>query len=193
MHLPKRLFALGSNLLVAGLLTSFIPAEAQTPAPANQPGGVAATNSVSAETPPPATVPATNQPARVPPPDWATVDASAPVTNLPPQAAPAGDTNSSFDPVAFLKSTTPPLPNTPPADDSIDALQKKAEAGDAKSQTKLGHLYQAGKGVPKDPNQAVKLYQEAAAQGDAGGQWSLGSCYLVGLGVKQDAAEAVKW
>ncbi len=193
MHSSKTKFGLRSILLVAGLLASFIPAEAQTTAPLNQPSAVVATNSVSAETPPPTSVAATNQPARVPPPAWATADAPATVTNQPSQVvaktAPANN-GTNYDSSWMLPATEP---KTPPAYDSIDSIREKAEAGDAKSQTELGDLYQAGKVVPPDFNQAAQWYRKAADQGYAAAQAQIGICYAFGTGVKRDYTEATKW
>ena len=42
-----------------------------------------------------------------------------------------------------------------------------AEQGDANAQTNLGVMYETGRGVPKDYNEAVRLYRLAAEQGYA--------------------------
>lgn len=46
-------------------------------------------------------------------------------------------------------------------------LMKAAEAGHIKAQTKLGELYEVGRGVEQDTNQAVRWYKKAADAGDA--------------------------
>jgi TPR repeat protein len=130
----------------------------------------------------------TSVPVAIPP---AVTSVSA--TDQPAHAGPSDSTNSSFDPAASLKATAPAVPQASTADDSIESLQKKAEAGDAKSQTKLGQIYQAGKGVPINPDQAVEWYRKAADQGYAEGECDLGSCYSIGIGIKRDGTEAVKW
>ena len=72
-------------------------------------------------------------------------------------------------------------------------LVKKAEAGDAKTQYRLGLCYNNGLGVTKDEKEAVKWYTKSAEQGVAGSQYLLGICYYNGDGVTQDYKEAVKW
>ena len=69
----------------------------------------------------------------------------------------------------------------------------KAEAGDPRAQRALGRCYAEGKGVPADPNEALKWYRKAADQGYAPAKSSIGSCYENGLGVPKDEIEAVKW
>src|SRR5450631_2867699 len=112
--------------------------------------------------------PVTNQPARLPPPAWATADPSVPTTNQPAQAAPSPD-------------------------DSIDSLRKKAEAGDASSQFLLGSRYQSGSGIQKDAVAATKWYRMAADQKYALAQYNLGLCYANGWGVPIDLVEAARW
>ncbi len=68
-----------------------------------------------------------------------------------------------------------------------------AEQGFADAQSKLGFMYQKGKGVPQDYAEAMKWYRKAAKQGLRGAQYNLGVMYGNGLGVPQDYAEAVKW
>jgi TPR repeat protein len=68
-----------------------------------------------------------------------------------------------------------------------------AEQGDAKAQTYLGIMYDAGHGVPQDDAEAVKWWRKAAEQGNALAEMALGRAYRFGLGVQRDDAEAVKW
>jgi len=70
---------------------------------------------------------------------------------------------------------------------------KKAQKGDAYSQSQLGHILANGKGVREDDKAAVKWFRLAAEQGDAYGQSSLGWAYSNGEGVPKDKTEAVKW
>jgi hypothetical protein len=67
----------------------------------------------------------------------------------------------------------------------VDSLRKKAEAGDAESQSSLGTFYQQGLGVKKDLVEAVKWYRKAADQNYADAQCNLGLAYQQGLGVKK--------
>ena len=68
-----------------------------------------------------------------------------------------------------------------------------AEQGDTRAQITLGVMYENGKGVLQDYEEAVKWYRLAAEQGDARGQITLGVMYQNGKGVLQDYAEAAKW
>lgn len=78
-------------------------------------------------------------------------------------------------------------------EEEIAKLQKKAEAGDVKSQWLLGIMYGTGEGAPKDAVKAAEWYQKAAAQGDASAQYLLAGMYANGEGVSKDAAKAVEW
>ena len=72
-------------------------------------------------------------------------------------------------------------------------LVKKAEAGDAKAQWRLGVFCYNGDGVTQDYKEAVKWWTRSAEQGHAEAQNSLAACYYGGKGVIQDYKEAVKW
>ena len=76
---------------------------------------------------------------------------------------------------------------------NIDELKKAAEQGYAKAQFGLGICYDFGKGVEKNPTEAVKWYRKAAEQGYAQAQCNLGGCYANGNGVEKNLNEAVKW
>lgn len=121
-------------------------------------------------------------------------NAQPPVPNNQPGESPATNSASTeiAPPVGAVPLTNQP-PQVIPTDGDIDSLRKNAEAGDAKSQAKLGRIYQVRKGVPKDPDQAVQWYRKAADQGYAVAQLHLGVCYDIGDGVEKDAVEAAKW
>jgi len=69
---------------------------------------------------------------------------------------------------------------------AIPRLDALAAAGDPVALTQLAALYQAGKGVGKDPARAAALYEQAAQRGNADAQFNLGNMYLLGEGVAQD-------
>ncbi|MDA8258986.1 MAG: tetratricopeptide repeat-containing serine protease family protein [Betaproteobacteria bacterium] len=73
------------------------------------------------------------------------------------------------------------------------SLKRRAEAGDASAQSALGLRYSEGKGVAKDPAQAVAWWRKAAEQGEANAQFNLGVMYYQGTGVPKDAAQALAW
>ena len=54
-------------------------------------------------------------------------------------------------------------------------------------------MYESGKGVPKDYDQAIKWYRLAAEQGAAIAQSNLGWMYANGHGVLKDYNEAIRW
>ena len=70
---------------------------------------------------------------------------------------------------------------------------KKAEAGDAEAQVKVGIAYGNGEGVAKDIRQAVYWYRKSAENGNRYGQYNLGYCYYQGLGVTKDDKLAFYW
>ena len=75
----------------------------------------------------------------------------------------------------------------------VDALRRKAEAGDAKSQFDLADAYSEGKGVAKDSAKGMDWLKRSALQGYAGAQVVLGYMYQKGINTEQDPEEAAKW
>ena len=68
-----------------------------------------------------------------------------------------------------------------------------AEAGDPASQYNLGVLYENGRGVEQNYEEAARLYGLAARQGHARAQRSLGTMYGNGWGIDRDFTEAYVW
>lgn len=83
------------------------------------------------------------------------------------------------------------------ASDSISPegapVLKKANAGDAASQNKLGIMYMSGDEVPKDKEKAVEWYRKAAKQGSAAAAFNLGAAYYNGDGVAISDPMALAW
>jgi hypothetical protein len=77
--------------------------------------------------------------------------------------------------------------------ESLDAIKKKAEQGDADAQNDLGVKYANGEGVTKDEAEAVNWVRKSAEQGNAQAQFMLGGMYYKGQGVAKDEVEAVNW
>ena len=71
--------------------------------------------------------------------------------------------------------------------------KKRAQAGEAVAQFRLGLMYANGEGVPKDEVEAVKWCRKAADQGFAFAEAYVGLMYEEGSGVPKDEVEAVKW
>jgi hypothetical protein len=69
---------------------------------------------------------------------------------------------------------------------TLDNLRKRAEAGVADAQYKLGRMYLSGDGVPKDAAEAAKWHTKAADQGFAAAVFALGVMYAEGEGVPKD-------
>ena len=77
-----------------------------------------------------------------------------------------------------------------PGDDPY-VLEAAALQGDAKAQTELAARYQHAEGVPRDLDEAHRLYCRAARQGYAEAQYQLGWIYAYGRGEARDDAVAV--
>ena len=75
-----------------------------------------------------------------------------------------------------------------------DALLVKANSGDAAAQVAVGESYEAGKGVPKDLNQAAAWYQKAADKNNMSGELHIAALYRDGgKGFARDMAQAAVW
>src|SRR5262247_2326225 len=78
-------------------------------------------------------------------------------------------------------------------EDYATALQDAtvlAEQGQAEAQVLLGRMYLTGRGVPKDPDTALKWFKAAAVQGNADGAFLLGGMYLL---PRSDIPEGLRW
>ncbi|WP_282012327.1 tetratricopeptide repeat protein [Nitrospina watsonii] len=74
-----------------------------------------------------------------------------------------------------------------------EILKPLAEAGDARAQTQIGHLYKSGLGVERNLDTARHWYVKAAEQGDVRAQFQLGLMYFDGDGVAKDYRRAWRW
>ena len=74
----------------------------------------------------------------------------------------------------------------------IQDLLMSAQKGDAKSQYRLGVMFNDGKILERDYSQAAKWYALAANQGHAKAQLYLGLLFQNGRGVKQDYKKAAQ-
>ncbi|MGA2774369.1 MAG: tetratricopeptide repeat protein [Bryobacteraceae bacterium] len=68
-----------------------------------------------------------------------------------------------------------------------------AEQGSARAQFRVAYMYDVGKGVARNSEQAVRWYRAAAANGEAAAQYNLGLMLANGEGVAKDYDEAAKW
>lgn len=76
---------------------------------------------------------------------------------------------------------------------ALRELRPLAEQGHAQAQYKLGRMYRAGVGVPRDAAEAARWTRRAAEQGDALAQYDLGIMYATGQGLAQDYVQAHLW
>lgn len=69
-----------------------------------------------------------------------------------------------------------------------------AENGDHVAQRTVGFMHLKGKGIPKNPELALKWLKEAADNGDANAMYRMGQVYDEGLAdVKPDIKAAIQW
>ena len=57
----------------------------------------------------------------------------------------------------------------------------------------LGSIYENGKGVPRDSQQALGWYRKAAQAGSSSAMYDLGVMYENGEGVVKNRQQAVDW
>jgi TPR repeat protein len=76
---------------------------------------------------------------------------------------------------------------------ALSRLKPIAELGNAKAQSYLGAMFEAGRGVERNRGEAAVWFLKAAAQGDAFSQSHLGYAYEGGLGVPRDDKLAAEW
>ncbi|MEI7946959.1 MAG: tetratricopeptide repeat protein [bacterium] len=75
----------------------------------------------------------------------------------------------------------------------FDELVEAANQGHAGAQSRLGYLYENGRGVPLDNAIAAEWYHKAAEQGDLDAQTCLGYMYTEGRGVEPNECLAAEW
>ena len=68
-----------------------------------------------------------------------------------------------------------------------------ANQGNAKSQYKLGLMYELGMGIEKDLSQAFVWYQKSADQDYAKAQYNLGIFYALAKGVEKNIEQSKYW
>ena len=77
--------------------------------------------------------------------------------------------------------------------ETASKLRPLAQQGDATAQFKLGLLYEDGRGVAINYEEAAKWFRLAAEQGETQAQNSISFAYAKGKGVDQNYVEAYKW
>ena len=76
---------------------------------------------------------------------------------------------------------------------SLELFRPLAENGDREAQYWLGHMYDAGLGVERNPTEAIGWVRKAAEQGFTPAEFRLGQMYRDGIGTLQDFEQAMKW
>lgn len=71
--------------------------------------------------------------------------------------------------------------------------QLLAATGDAKARTRLAWMYEAGRGVTRDLNEAARLFLASAQAGDAEAQYAIGVMTMTGRGQALDPESAREW
>ena len=75
----------------------------------------------------------------------------------------------------------------------LGKLKERANQGDVSAQLKLGQMYDEGKGVAEDKEEAFNWFMKAAKQGSCEGELNVGYMYDAGEGTAEDKGEAFKW
>jgi TPR repeat protein len=77
--------------------------------------------------------------------------------------------------------------------DGLKLMQTAATNGCVAAMMNLGYLFENGKYIKRDYDQAFQWFGRATALNDANGELQLGGCYHYGLGTTPDFAMAVKY
>jgi len=76
---------------------------------------------------------------------------------------------------------------------AVNWFRKAADAGNPRGMTQLGIMYEQGKGVTKDANEAFRLFHKGAEAGNVRSMIEVGILYAHGKGVTENDIEAVSW
>lgn len=76
---------------------------------------------------------------------------------------------------------------------ALELFRPLAENGDREAQYWLGHMYDAGLGVERNPTEAIGWVRKSAEQGFTQAELRLGQMYRDGIGTLQDFEQAMKW
>ena len=94
-------------------------------------------------------------------------------------AAPMDDADAAYDKGDYAQS--------------LKVWKSRAAEGDMVAQYNLGMLYDTGRGVVQNDQEALKWFKIAAEKGNATAQFNIGTMYDTGRGVAQNDQEALKW
>ena len=77
--------------------------------------------------------------------------------------------------------------------DALTAYRAIADAGDPRGLTRLAWLHEAGRGVPRNLDEAARLFRQAAEAGEPEGQYALSVMLDTGAGQAKDPGQALRW
>jgi TPR repeat protein len=75
----------------------------------------------------------------------------------------------------------------------LKVLRGSAEKGCVPAMVNLGYLFESGRYVRRNYNEAIQWFSKAAELGNADAQLQLGACYHYGLGTTPDFTQAAKY
>ncbi len=95
-------------------------------------------------------------------------------------------------------AAAPPSADSPPrtgpiADEPLDLVQRRADAGETDAMEELARRYIEGAGVKADAVEGAKWLQRAAERGAPGAMFNIGVMYERGLVLERDPARALEW
>lgn len=76
---------------------------------------------------------------------------------------------------------------------AYDTYIKAIAEGDARAMLALGKLYDKGRGLLQNYEEAMKYYILASEKGSAEAEFNIGSMYFTGDGVEKDLKQAFSW
>jgi TPR repeat protein len=76
---------------------------------------------------------------------------------------------------------------------AVPVFLELAQLGNVRAQLQVGWHYEFGKGVPRNPSEALRWYLAAARQGNPIAQCNAGTMYENGVGVGENWMEAAHW
>ncbi len=75
----------------------------------------------------------------------------------------------------------------------VPRLEAEVRRGDANSAEMLGEIYEAGLGVPRNPERGCDLFEQAAAKGLPEAEHNFANCWFWGVGRSRDYKRAADW
>lgn len=77
--------------------------------------------------------------------------------------------------------------------DAAAIYRRLAEGGSVTARTRLAWMYEAGRGVDRNLDEAARLFMQSAEAGDAEAQYAVAVMYRTGKGQPKDAVQSMTW